>query len=177
VYFHHVCHPVNERPAGTCGKVCNPSELHLEAPSLRWNASESHCSIRDESPFPARKLHGISSKSSVGDLCTAYSHRCTWRPDLTMGMEVFTTHPESKSVGLRVLSYAHRHYSVIVGLDLESYRLEVRKKPKPAAGDVARTRLPQSTTIRQHDNRQDSTTIIRSIKNNLIMPHTASHKG
>jgi hypothetical protein len=94
-----------------------------------------------------------------------------------MGMEVFTTHPESKSVGLRVLSYAHRHYSVIVGLDLESYRLEVRKKPKPAAGDVARTRLPQSTTIRQHDNRQDSTTIIRSIKNNLIMPHTASHKG
>jgi DNA replication protein DnaC len=59
------------------------------------------------------------------------------------------------------------HHSVIIELNLESYRLKESKKRKTSAGDASKTRLPASTT----------TTTTKRLKNSSNKPHTPAHKG
>ena len=59
------------------------------------------------------------------------------------------------------------HHSVIIELNLESYRLKESKNRKTTAGDASKTRLPSSTT----------TTTTKRRKNSSIKPHTPAHKG
>lgn len=59
------------------------------------------------------------------------------------------------------------HHSVIIELNLESYRLKESKNRKTSAGDASKTRLPSSTT----------TTTTKRLKNSSFKPHTPPHKG
>jgi DNA replication protein DnaC len=69
------------------------------------------------------------------------------------------------------------HHSVIIELNLESYRLKESKKQKTAAREETKTSLHASTTITHKDKQQNITTKIKSLKNGSIMPHTPSQKG
>jgi len=69
------------------------------------------------------------------------------------------------------------HHSVIIELNLESYRLKESKKQKTTAGDASKTTHPVSTTITHKKTHQNSTTTTKSLKNSSITPHTPAHKG
>ncbi len=69
------------------------------------------------------------------------------------------------------------HHSVIIELNLESYRLKESKKQKTTAGDASKTSHPVSTTITHKHTHQNSTITTKSPKNNPITPHTPVHKG
>jgi DNA replication protein DnaC len=69
------------------------------------------------------------------------------------------------------------HHSVIIELNLESYRLKESKKQKAASGEASKTTHPVSTTITHKNTHQNSTTTTKSPKNSSITPHTPAHKG
>jgi hypothetical protein len=69
------------------------------------------------------------------------------------------------------------HHSVIIELNLESYRLKESKKQKSGGTDASKTKPPGSTTITHKDKHQTSTRTTKSIKNSSITPHTPAHKG
>ena len=69
------------------------------------------------------------------------------------------------------------HHSVIIELNLESYRLKESKKRKTTAGDAAKTRLPSRTTTTHKENHQNSTITTKRLTNSSIKPHTPAHKG
>ena len=69
------------------------------------------------------------------------------------------------------------HHSVIVELNLESYRLKESKKQKTAVGNSSKTTLPVSTTITHKDRHQNITITTKSLKNSSNKPHTPAHKG
>lgn len=69
------------------------------------------------------------------------------------------------------------HHSVIIELNLESYRLKESKKRKTTAGDASKARLTGSTTITHKENHQNSTINTKRLTNSSIKPHTPAHKG
>jgi hypothetical protein len=62
------------------------------------------------------------------------------------------------------------HHSVIIELNLESYRLKESKKQKTEAGDASTT----TTHKKAHPNRP---TTMKNLKNSSIVPHTPANKG
>lgn len=69
------------------------------------------------------------------------------------------------------------HHSVIIELNLESYRLKESKKRKTTAGDASKARLPGSITTTHKENQRNTIMTTKRLTNSSITPPTPAHKG